>query len=241
MSTTPADGAPGQSGSRATHVSGSDRDIAGTTPTAGWYPTPNGEQRYWDGEQWLALPPPAGPVGPSMGEPEPGAAPRKRRVGRWLAMAGAVAVLLGLVGGGIAWKVAHDAQVAAAEADAAAKKAAAEQREEQEREEAAAAAAQERRDQADREARHASVTEIEASVKKMADGHAADGTIDGPIIDVSCSPVGGGSTDDLTEQTTVFECFVANKDNGDGTMNGYKYNATMNWSSGSYTYGFGAP
>jgi hypothetical protein len=75
----------------------------------------------------------------------------------------------------------------------------------------------------------------------MAEGHASDGIIHGPIIDVSCSPVGGGSTDDLTEQTTVFECFAANKDNGDGTMNGYKYNATMNWSSGSYTYGFGAP
>jgi hypothetical protein len=75
----------------------------------------------------------------------------------------------------------------------------------------------------------------------MAEGHAADGVIDGPIIEVTCSPVGGGSTDDLTEQTTVFECFAAYKDNGDGTMSGYTYNATMNWSSGSYTYGLGAP
>ena len=40
------------------------------------------------------------------------------------------------------------------------------------------------------------------------------------------------ATDDLTEQTTVFECFAAIKDNGDGTMSGYTYNATMNWSSG---------
>jgi hypothetical protein len=39
--------------------------------------------------------------------------------------------------------------------------------------------------------------------------HAADGIIDGPILEVTCSPVGGGSTDDLSEQTTVFECFVA--------------------------------
>jgi membrane protein involved in colicin uptake len=176
-----------------------------------------------------------------MGTPEPSAAPRKRRVGKWLAIAGAVAVLLGLVGGGIAWKVADDARVAAAEAEAAAEKAAAEEREDQEREETAAAAAQERRDDADREARRASVSEIEASVKTMAEGHAADGITDGPIIDVSCSPVGGGSTDDLTEQTTVFECFAANKDNGDGTMSGYKYNATMNWSSGSFTYSLGAP
>jgi membrane protein involved in colicin uptake len=152
-----------------------------------------------------------------------------------------VAVLLGLIGGGIAWKVPHDAQVAAAAAEAAAEKIAAEEREEQEREEAAAAAAQERLDEADREARRATVTEIEASVKTMAEGHAADGVIDGPIIEVTCSPVGGGSTDDLTEQTTVIECFAAYEDNGDGTMSGYTYNATVNWSSRSYTCGLGAP
>jgi membrane protein involved in colicin uptake len=176
-----------------------------------------------------------------MDTPQPGAPPKKRRVGKWLAIAAMAAVLLGLVGGGIAWKVAHDERVAAAEAQAAAETAAAEEREQQKRDEAAAAAAQERRDQADRAARRDSVVGIQASVKKMAEGHAADGIIDGPVIDVSCSPVGGGSTDDLTEQTTVFECFAANEDNGDGTMSGYKYNATMNWSSGSYTYGFGAP
>ena len=25
----------------------------------GWYPDPTGVQRYWDGQKWLALPPPA--------------------------------------------------------------------------------------------------------------------------------------------------------------------------------------
>jgi hypothetical protein len=241
MSTTPPDDARGQDGSSTTDISGINGYAPTTTPAAGWYPTPTGEQQYWDGEQWLALPPPVGPTGPSMDTPAPSAAPKKRRVGKWLAIAGAVAVLLGLVGGGIAWKVADDARVAAAEAEAAAKKAATEEREQQEREEAAAAAAQERRDEAYREARRASVSEIEASVKTMAEGHAGDGIIDGPIIDVSCSPVGGGSTDDLTEQTTVFECFAANKDNGDGTMSGYTYNSTMNWSTGSFTYSLGAP
>jgi len=241
MSTTPLDGAPEQGASEATDGYGSDGHKPGSTPAAGWYPTPSGEQRYWDGEQWLALPPPAGTAGTSVVTPEPGATPPKRRVGKWLAIAGAVAVLLGLIGGGIAWKVADDARVAAAEDAAAEEKAAAEEREKQEREDAAAEAAQERRDEADRSARRASVTEIETSVKTMAEGHAEDDIIDGPIIDVSCSPVGGGSTDDLTEQTTVFECFAANVDNGDGTMSGYKYNATMNWSSGSFTYGLGAP
>jgi hypothetical protein len=241
MSETPPDGALEHLGSGSKNLSGSNGQLPSTTPAAGWYPTPTGQQQYWDGEQWLALPPPAEAAGSRTGTPEPGTAPSRRRIGKWLAIAGAVVVLLGLIGGGIAWKVADDARAAAAAAEAAAEKAAAEEREEQERAEAAAAAAQERRDEADREGRRASVTEIEASVKTMAEGHAADGVIDGPIIEVSCSPVGGGSTDDLTEQTTVFECFAAYKDNGDGTMSGWTYNATMNWSSGSYTYGLGAP
>ena len=104
---------------------------------------------------------------------------------------------------------------------------------------AAAAAAQKKADDTTRAARAEAVTGIETSIKTMADEHLADGLIDGPILDVSCSPTNGGSTDDLTAQTTVFECFVSNKDNGDGTHSGYYYNATMNWTTGSYTYGFG--
>lgn len=232
MDDAPADGSPQQA-----------REKAGgglaRTPAAGWYPTPTGEQRYWDGFQWLELPPPADPAPPAQADhlvPGPTKSARK-----WTLIAVSLVLLLGLVGGGIAWKVAHDERVATERAEAAAAQAAAEEEEREERREAAAEAAQERRDTADREERRLSVTEIEASVKTMAEGHAADGLIDGPIIEVSCSPVGGGSTDDLTEQTTVFKCFVANEDNGDGTMSGYSYNATMNWSSGSYTYGIGAP
>jgi Protein of unknown function (DUF2510) len=239
MSSTAPDGAPGQ------NTSWSDGHGAGIAiPPAGWYPTPTGQQQYWDGEKWLALTPPD-TAGSSASMSGSSWAPTNRRVVRWLVIVGGAVLLLGLLGGGIAWKVAADARQAEAAAEAAAEEAAAEaaaaEREEQEREEAAAAAAQARRDQAERDARRASVTEIEASVKKMAEAHAADGIIEGPIIEVSCSPVGGGSTDDLTEQTTVFECFAAHEDNGDGTMSGWTYNATMNWSSGSYTYGLGSP
>lgn len=67
----------------------------------------------------------------------------------------------------------------------------------------------------------------------------AKGLIDGSIISVSCSPVSGGSTDDLTETTTVFECFVATNDNGDGTMSGFKYHATMNWTPANSPTGWG--
>jgi hypothetical protein len=241
MSTPPPTGGPEQHTPGRMSAYGSDVPATGhTNPPAGWYPTPTGGQQYWDGQNWLALPPPTGADGPSASALGPASEPKNRRTVKWLVIAGLTVLLLGLVGGGIAWKAADDARQAEAAAEAAAEKAATEEREAQEREEAAAAAAQERRDQAERDSRRASVVEIEASVMTLAEQHAADGIIEGPIIDVSCSPVGGGSTDDLTEQTTVFECFAAYKDNGDGTMSGWTYNATMNWSSGSYTYGLGA-
>ncbi|MET0694753.1 MAG: hypothetical protein ABWY56_12545, partial [Propionibacteriaceae bacterium] len=60
-----------------------------------------------------------------------------------------------------------------------------------------------------------------------------------PVISVSCDPVAGGSVNDLDEKTTAFQCFVANEENDDGTLSGYYYHATMNWGTGSYTYGFG--
>lgn len=242
MTTPPPDGNSVPNGSGATDDLASGTHVSGvSSPPAGWYPTPSGEQQYWDGQQWLALPAPSATTGPSGNVEESKAARKNPLVARWLLIAGGAVLLLGLVGGGIAWKVAADARQAAASADAAAEKAQAAELEQREREEAAAAAAQERRDEAERATRRASVTEIEASVKTLADEHAADGIVEGPIIEVTCSPVGGGSTDDLTEQTTVFECFAAYKDNGDGTMSGWTYNATMNWSSGSYTYGLGAP
>lgn len=90
----------------------------------------------------------------------------------------------------------------------------------------------------ERESRGLTVTEIEGSVKTMADGNAADGLHE-PVTSVACSPVDGGSTDDLTDQTTAFDCFAVKTDNPDGTQSGYYYNATVNWSTREYTYGYG--
>lgn len=45
------------------------RVSSGTPP--GWYPDPTGTQRWWDGEQWTVYTPPAGPVGPTTGAPDP--------------------------------------------------------------------------------------------------------------------------------------------------------------------------
>lgn len=70
-----------------------------TTPPAGWYPAPhaNGEQRYWDGAQWLE------PAAPATVAATPAAAPKKRIKWWGWALIGLAAVLvLGGVGGALA-------------------------------------------------------------------------------------------------------------------------------------------
>jgi hypothetical protein len=147
----------------------------------------------------------------------------------------AVVIVLIVAGVGLVLKNRHDTDVQnAAIASTSSSKAAA----------ATSSAAAEadrikRETDAKRADRAATVTEIEGAIKTMAEKHVSDGLYDGPILSVSCDPVGGGSTDDLTAKTTVFDCFVAVKDNGDGTMSGKKYHATMNWDTQQYTYGLG--
>jgi hypothetical protein len=139
--------------------------------------------------------------------------------------------------GALIWKNSQDTQmrnaaIAASSSKAAVDKAAAD---------AAEAADQVRRaTDAKRAERAAAAKDLEASITTMAQKHIDEGLFDGPVLSVSCDPVGGGSTDDLTAKTTVFECFAATKDNGDGTLSGHKYHATMNWDTGQYTYGLGA-
>lgn len=150
----------------------------------------------------------------------------------WIAIAAVVAVLLA---GGVTTAVVannvHAQQVAEQKA-AKKKKAEAEQAKE------AAAAAQQAADDAKRAQRRDTVTQVQASIKKMAEDDVSKGVLTGPVLSVTCNPV-SGSTDDLSDTTTTFDCFVANKDNGDGTDSGYFFNATVNWNSGSYTYGLG--
>jgi hypothetical protein len=131
-----------------------------------------------------------------------------------------------------------DAAVAAAEAAAeaiaseAAETAAAQE---------AAEAAQSAADDRERQERASAVDDIEDSIAEMAEEHVVDGVIDGPVLAVDCSPVAGGSLDDLTDVTTSFACFVTTEELDDGRARGIGYNATMNWDSGRYTYNLGDP
>ena len=157
-----------------------------------------------------------------------------------IAAALVVLVLLGAgTSGGVA-KVRHNRAAETAQA-AADRKAAAEAKAKEDAKAAAAqkAAAKRAADNAERRVRRQAVKEMERTIAKDARKDVASGLLDGPIFYTTCDPLGGGSTDDLTALTTTFSCLAVTKKNGDGTVSGYAYHATMNWSEGSYSWGIG--
>jgi hypothetical protein len=173
------------------------------------------------------------------GEGPKATALKKKRTVLWASIA-AMAVLL-LVAGVTTAVIANNTHAQEVAQQAAAKKKAddrAAAAAEAERAAKVAAAAKQAADDAKRAQRAQIITEVEASIKKMAEDDISKGLLTGPVLAVKCNPV-SGSADDLTDPTTSFDCFVANKDNGDGTQSGYFFNATVNWASGEYTYGLG--
>lgn len=167
---------------------------------------------------------------------------RKRPSKRTKLIVGAavVLVLLGAGATGAVAKVRHDhaTNAAQAAADARAAKLA------QARTKSKAAAARKRAatraaDNAERADRNAAVKDMQKSITKDARKDVTTGILDGPILYTSCDPLGGGSTDDLTALTTTFTCLAVNKKNTDGTVSGYSFHATQNWTTGSYSWGLG--
>lgn len=159
---------------------------------------------------------------------------------RLIAVGVVVLVLLGGGAAGAVAKVRHDRAAEAAQA-AAAQKAAAEVKAKADAKAAAAqkAAAERAANNAERRDRRQAVKEMERTIAKDARKDVASGLLDGPIFYTTCDPLGGGSTDDLTALTTTFSCLAVTKKNNDGTVSGYAYHATMNWSEGSYSWGIG--
>jgi hypothetical protein len=152
-----------------------------------------------------------------------------------------VVVLAGLA---IALSIQHNNQV---NAERAAASVAAEAQKEREAEEARAsaaasaeAAAKEAADSAEREKRKAIVSALEESVLKDAKSRVDKGVLDGPISRAACTPLGGGSTDDLTAITGTFECIAVNKTEADGSESGYRFSATVNWNEASYSWHLGS-
>jgi hypothetical protein len=156
---------------------------------------------------------------------------------KWVALA--VVVILLVAAGATALTVKHHHDVEAKDRRVAAhRKAVAAANAEAAKD--ARAAAQKAEDASERRTRHTLVKAMQKSITKDAKKDVADGVLDGPILYTTCDPLGGGSTDDLTALTTTFQCLAVDKKNNDGTVSGYQFDATANWSESSYTWHLGS-
>lgn len=117
--------------------------------------------------------------------------------------------------------------------------------EEKRQAEAAERAAEEREaqkleDEAERTYRELIVAEMEKSILDDAKESVTTGILTGPIMEVSCTPMAGGSTDDLTALTGSYDCIAVNEKHDDGTASGYRFSATTNWDDASYSWHLGS-
>jgi hypothetical protein len=79
---------------------------------------------------------------------------------------------------------------------------------------------------------------LEKAIKKDALERVSEGILDGPILNTSCDPVGGGR-DDLTSRTGKYECIAATELHDDGSSRGYSFHGTINYKEFSYTWALG--
>lgn len=154
----------------------------------------------------------------------------------------AAAVLLAVIAGtGIALNIQHTNQVKAEQAAAASAAEAESKRQAEEKRTAdAAAAAKKAADDTERTLRKTIVTALEESIHKDAESRVAKGVLEGPITRASCTPLGGGSSDDLTSITGTFQCIAVNKTEADGSSSGYRFSATVDWNDASYSWHLGS-
>jgi type II secretory pathway pseudopilin PulG len=158
-------------------------------------------------------------------------------------MIGLICALLVLGGAGVAVaiKVHHDDQVAAqhrrALAAARARAAAAAAR-------AAAARAAAARKRAARQLeifdRQSLETQLQNSITKDATQKWNQGLLlSGPAQSTTCTPVSGGSSQNLSQSTGTYSCIAVYRTNSDGTQSGYDYAGTINFTTGDYTWQLG--
>lgn len=177
---------------------------------------------------------------PSCGTPYT-AQRRFANVNKRMVLIVAAVVIAVAAGVGITLNIQHTNQVRAQQvAAASAAEAESKRQAEATRAAAAATAAKQAADAAKRAERKLIVTSLEESVKKDAESRVAKGVLEGPITRASCTPLGGGSSDDLTAITGTFQCIAVNKTEADGSSSGYRFSATVNWNEGSWSWHLGS-
>jgi hypothetical protein len=73
-------------------------------------------------------------------------------------------------------------------------------------------------------------------VKKDALADVANGVLNGPILKVDCQPA---STADQTAPIANYSCLAVSSTAADGTESGYRFTATINMNTSSYTWRLG--
>lgn len=166
---------------------------------------------------------------------------RLAKVNKRILLIVAVALIAVIAGIGITLNIQHTNQVNAEQAAAASAAEAQNKREaEATRAAAAATAAKQAADASKRTERKLIVTALEDSILKDAGSRVTKGVLTGPITRASCTPLGGGSSDDLTAITGTFQCIAVNKTDPDGSSSGYRFSATVNWNEASYSWHLGS-
>jgi ribosomal protein L37E len=177
---------------------------------------------------------------PSCGTPYV-ARRRFANVNKGLVAIAAAVLIIAVAGIAISLNIQHTSQVNAEQAAAAsAAEAETKRQAEATRASQAATAAKQAADATKRAQRKLIVTSLEDSILKDAESRVAKGVLEGPITRASCTPLGGGSSDDLTAITGTFECIAVNKTEADGSSSGYRFSATVNWNDASYSWHLGS-
>lgn len=169
---------------------------------------------------------------------------RAIRFSKKVVLIGIGVLVIAAAGTGVTLSIQHTNQVKAEQEAAAAAAEVTKTRESEAAKAAAsaasAAAAKQAAESLKRTQRKAIVKALEDSVLKDAQERVTTGVLTGPITLASCTPLGGGSTDDLTAITGTFQCIAVNKTNADGSSSGYRFSATANWNDASYTWHLGS-
>ncbi len=61
----------------------------------------------------------------------------------------------------------------------------------------------------------------------------------GPASSTTCTPLSGGSSQDLSQSSGSYSCTAVYQTNGDGTTTGYAYTGNINFDTGMMTWHLG--
>lgn len=196
------------------------KDDSAPKAAPGWYPSPTGGQRYWDGNVWLDIPAPE-PSAPVQEQQQVKQINRKA-IFAFSAVAIAIVAIV-MISSSVQQENARQEELRIQAA--------------QQAQEAAAAAKEKAAAQAEVKRRQGLVDDLEVFLNDtVIPDHIQKRLINGSPMGVICDPVAGGSLSDTTEETTAFQCFAQLEDNGNGTHLGRYYDVTYNWTTGHYSW-----